>query len=76
MLAGHSMLCPYKDLPNGQGAAWIGPRASFRVVPLRCVESDTSWILKDGPLANAALHQLKGSRLHEEIAGRNSVDCL
>ena len=25
---------------------------------------------------NAALHQLNGSRLHEEITGRNSVDCL
>ncbi len=35
----------------GHPAAWIGPRASFRVAPLRCVESDTYRNFKDGPPA-------------------------
>jgi hypothetical protein len=35
----------------GHPAAWVGPRASFRVVPLRRAESGTHRSFKDGPPA-------------------------
>jgi hypothetical protein len=37
----------------GHPAAWIGARAVVRVVPMRCVESDTYTNFKDGPPALA-----------------------
>jgi hypothetical protein len=35
----------------GHPAAWVGPRASFGVAPLRSAESGTYRNLKDGPPA-------------------------
>jgi hypothetical protein len=35
----------------GHPAAWVGPRASFRVVPMRCLESGAYRSFEDGRLA-------------------------